>query len=619
MKKTKKPSNWKMILVFLRGQYKFFVLALALSAAATVVNALTPQIISVTIDSVLGSEDYTIPRLIRGFFTLDWLRAHPGKALLIAAAGIVIVALIHGVMVASMRTLIARGSEGFVKQMRDKLYAHIQKLPFDWHSKNQTGEIIQRCTSDVEMIRNFVTNQLIDIIRIVFLISYSLYIMFSMNVKITLVAAAFFPVIITYSCLFFRSISSRFQAADEAEGRLSTTVQENLTGVRVVKAFGRERLEIERFDVKNNKFSSLWIELGKLLSLYWSLGDLFTGAQIMTVIAVGATMAAHGEITLGMFTAFVSYNATLSWPVRGLGRILSEMSKAGVSIDRVAYILNEEEEQAPEHPQTPAMDQDIEFHDVTFKYDGMEETAAPVVRDLNFTIEKGTTFAILGSTGSGKSTMMHLLDRLYDLKDGEGSITIGGVDIRDIPQQYLRKNIGLVLQEPFLYSRNIRENIGIAEEDPSMEEIREASEIACVDEAIDTFTEGYDTIVGERGVTLSGGQKQRVAIARMLMQKAPIMVFDDSLSAVDAETDVKIRHALKERMSDATVILISHRITTLMQADRILVLKDGAVEAIGTHQELIHQPGMYRDIYEIQMSADDRALLGEGGEEDAQR
>ena len=615
MKKQKKRSNWRLIAGFLRGEYIFFIIALLLSASATVINALTPQIISVTIDSVLGSEDYTIPQLLKSFFTLEWLRANPGKALWIAAAGIVVVALVNGVCTAAMRTLIARGSEGFVKKLRDALYAHIQKLPFDWHSKHQTGEIIQRCTSDVEMIRNFVTNQLVDIIRILFLIAYSLYIMFSMNVKITLVAAAFFPAIILYSMLFFGRISSRFQDADEAEGRLSSTVQENLSGVRVVKAFGRERLEIERFEEKNEKFASLWIHLGKLLSLYWSFGDFFTGLQILTVIAVGASMAAHGEITLGMFTAFVSYNATLSWPIRGLGRILSEMSKAGVSINRVAYILNEAEEQMPEDPERPDMDQDIVFHDVTFKYDGMEKDAAPVLSHVDFTIKKGTTFAILGSTGSGKSTMMHLLDRLYDLKEGEGSITIGGVDIRRIPQDYLRGHIGLVLQEPFLYSRTIKENIGIAHENATMEEIREASAIACVDEAIDTFTEGYDTIVGERGVTLSGGQKQRVAIARMLMQKAPVMIFDDSLSAVDAETDVKIRHALKERMGDATVILISHRITTLMQADQILVLKDGAVESIGTHQELIAKPGMYRDIYEIQMSADDRQLLQEGRDE----
>ena len=341
------------------------------------------------------------------------------------------------------------------------------------------------------------------------------------------------------------------------------------------------------------------------MSVYWALGDLITGLQIMSVIAAGAAFAATGQISLGTLLAFISYNSSLTWPIRSLGRILSEMSKSGVSIDRVAYILRSQEEKVLEGAKTPPMDRDITFENVTFSYEGLK----PVVSHLNFTIKAGQTFAILGGTGSGKSTVAALLDRLYDLGPDQGRITIGGVDIRDIRQDYLRRNIGLVLQEPFLFSRTIGENIAITRPGAGLSGIRQATTIACVDEAIDTFTDGYDTIVGERGVTLSGGQKQRVAIARMLMQQAPVMIFDDSLSAVDAETDTKIRSALKERMGSATVILISHRITTLMQADEILVLKDGEVSDIGTHQELISRPGIYRDIYEIQMAAADRELL----------
>lgn len=603
-----------MVIGFLKGQYRFFALSLIFSILTTMLNALTPQIISVTIDSVIGSEGGSLPFLLRPFMDLAAMKSDPGKALGIAAISIIIVAALAGLCNCGVRTATARGSEGFVKALRDRLYEHIQKLPFNWHVQHQTGEIIQRCTSDVEVVRNFVTNQLLEVIRIVFLIVYSLIIMYSMNWQIALIATVFIPIVVAYSGIFYAKIATRFRDADEAEGYLSTTVQENLTGVRVVRAFGRERFEIERFNEKNERFSSLWIFLGKLLSVYWALGDLLTGFQILTVIAVGAVYAANGTITLGVFTAFVSYNATLIWPVRGLGRILSEMSKAGVSIDRVAYILNAEEEPIPEITKEPSLSQDITFEHVTFAYEG----AKPVLKDLNFTIPSGSTFAILGSTGSGKSTMMHLLDRLYDLSPSEGRITIGGVDIREIRQEYLRKNIGLVLQEPFLFSRSIRENIAISHEKASMDEIREATTIACVDDAIDTFTDGYDTVVGERGVTLSGGQKQRVAIARMLMQKAPIMIFDDSLSAVDAETDVKIRHALRERMGEATVILISHRITTLMQADRILVLNNGEIEAIGTHVELIKRPGMYQEIYNIQMSNSDRELL-KGGAPDADR
>ena len=613
-KKQKKENNFPLMAKFLKGNLLFFATALLCSVLSTVCNSLTPQVISVTVDSVLGTEDYTLPAVLQAFTSLDWLRANPGQTLLLAAGAIIIASLIGGLGNFGTRTATARGSEGFVKGLRDALYSHIQRLPFSWHVGHNTGEIIQRCTSDVEVIRNFFTNHLLEVIRIVFMIVYYMVIMFSMDWRIALISAVFIPVVLLYSGIFYSKISKRFRTADEAEGILSTNVQENLTGVRVVRAFGRERYEVDKFNKKNSRFSELWVELGKLMSVYWALGDLMTGLQIMSVIAVGAAFAAGGEISAGTLLAFISYNSSLTWPIRSLGRTLSEMSKSGVSIDRVAYILRAEEEKVLPEAKTPPMDKDIRFNDVTFSYEGLK----PVLSHLSFTIPAGKTFAILGGTGSGKSTVAALLDRLYDLGPGEGSITVGGVDIREIRQDYLRKNIGLVLQEPYLFSRSIGENIAITRPGAGLAGIRQATAIACVDDAIDTFSDGYDTVVGERGVTLSGGQKQRVAIARMLMQEAPIMIFDDSLSAVDAETDAKIRAALKERMGSATVILISHRITTLMQADEILVLKDGELSDIGTHHELISRPGIYKDIYDIQMAAADRQLLDEeeskGGE-----
>ena len=613
-KKQKKENNFPLMAKFLKGNLLFFATALLCSVLSTVCNSLTPQVISVTVDSVLGTEDYTLPAALQAFTSLDWLRENPGQTLLLAAGAIIIASLIGGLGNFGTRTATARGSEGFVKGLRDALYSHIQRLPFSWHVGHNTGEIIQRCTSDVEVIRNFFTNQLLEVIRIVFMIVYYMVIMFSMDWRIALISAVFIPVVLLYSGIFYSKISKRFRTADEAEGILSTNVQENLTGVRVVRAFGRERYEVDKFNKKNSRFSELWVELGKLMSVYWALGDLMTGLQIMSVIAVGAAFAANGEISAGTLLAFISYNSSLTWPIRSLGRTLSEMSKSGVSIDRVAYILRAEEEKVLPEAKTPPMDKDIRFNDVTFSYEGLK----PVLSHLSFTIPAGKTFAILGGTGSGKSTIAALLDRLYDLGPGEGSITVGGVDIREIRQDYLRKNIGLVLQEPYLFSRSIGENIAITRPGAGLAGIRQATTIACVDDAIDTFSDGYNTVVGERGVTLSGGQKQRVAIARMLMQEAPIMIFDDSLSAVDAETDAKIRAALKERMGSATVILISHRITTLMQADEILVLKDGELSDIGTHHELISRPGIYKDIYDIQMAAADRQLLDEeeskGGE-----
>ena len=443
----------------------------------------------------------------------------------------------------------------------------------------------------------------------------SFVMMFSMNVKLSCVVLLFVPIVIVYSTVFYKLIAKRFTTADEAEGELSTVVQENATGVRVVRAFGREQFEMERFDEKNNAFAKLWIRLGTLSGVYWGIGDLITGLQVVAVIIFGVVEAVNGFISVGEFIAFAAYNSTLVWPIRGLGRILSDMSKAGVSFERVDYIIRSQEEEYGKESvknneafdastyEVPAYD--ISFHHVSFAY----EEGKDVLQDISFTVPEGRTFGILGGTGSGKSTVIQLLSRLYELKDNKGSISIGGREIKDIPIEELRRNIGMVLQEPFLYSRTIRENIAASVPDASMDEIRYAAQIACIDEAIMSFPDGYETLVGERGVTLSGGQKQRIAIARMLLQKAPIMVFDDSLSAVDSQTDYNIRRALKENMKEATVILISHRVTSLMGADEIMVLHQGKIEECGTHGELIQRNGIYRKIYEIQMSRDDRKKM----------
>ncbi|MBR5537840.1 MAG: ABC transporter ATP-binding protein [Clostridia bacterium] len=598
-----------LIARYLRGCWHFFAIGLVFACLSMALNALTPQIIRLTVDSILGEQAPELPARVLEWLRWDSLRQQPVRALWLAAAGVMAVAVLRGVCSFGQRLNLSKGSETYVKAIRDDLYRHIQHLTFAWHKAHPTGDIIQRCTSDVDVIRSFVCNQMVEVVRTVFLICLYLSIMFSMNLRLSLVALAFIPIVGLSSGVFYAKISSRFKAADEAEGELTTCAQENLTGVRVVRAFGREKFEEDKFGAKNHAFSALWIKLGKLLSVYWASGTLLTSLQVMTIILFGIVETVNGRMTLGAFMAFIAYNESLAWPVRSLGRVLSEMSKAGVSMDRVGYILHSREEQDAPGAVEPVLG-DIVFDGVTFGYEGQE-----VLKDVSFTIKQGETFAILGGTGSGKSTLVHLLDRLYDLKDGQGAITMGGVDIRQMQREALRKNIGLVLQEPFLFSQTIGENITATRPGSSFDEMRAAAAIACVDDAITAFPEGYETVVGERGVTLSGGQKQRVAIARMLMQQAPVMIFDDSLSAVDAETDTKIRTALRETLDSATVILVSHRITTLMQADRILVLDDGRVSDLGTHQELISRPGIYKDIYDIQMRSDDRALIMEGGEQ----
>lgn len=581
-----KNRKIQLTLRFFSGAKRYFAVAVIASFVTTVFNSLTPQIFRFTIDSVLDGDKY------------PYLAQH----LWIIAGILVGVAMLSGVSMFFSRFFTARAGENFAENMRNALYTHVQRLPATWHDKNQTGDIIQRCTSDVEVIRNFVVTQLLEVFRTVFLIGVSFAMMCSMNRKLSGIVLLFVPAIVAYSAIFYRLIARRFTDADEAEGELSTVVQENATGVRVVRAFGREQYEMERFRKKNDAFAKLWIRLGTLSGLYWGMGDLITGLQVITVIVVGALEAVNGNISVGEFIAFASYNTALVWPVRGLGRILSDMSKAGVSFERVDYIIKAGEEPYGQKEKEKLSNFDIEFSHVSFSY----EEGQQVLSDVSFHIPQGKVFGILGGTGSGKSTVTQLLARFYELKEGEGKISLGGQDIRKIPLETLRRNVAMVLQEPFLYSRTIRENIAASNPEATFEEIRNAAKIACVDDAIMSFPDGYDTLVGERGVTLSGGQRQRVAIARMLLQKAPVLIFDDSLSAVDAETDSLIRKALSVHMKGSTVILISHRITTLMAADEIMVLKQGRAEEMGTHSELIVKNGIYRKIYEIQMSHDDR-------------
>ena len=603
MKNSNDQRYTKLSLVkhFLHGSLHFFILSILSSFAVTLLEMVIPQIIRASVDSVIGTKPFSFPAIVTR--RIDALGGAPffRENFLYIALVIIIIAATAAVFKYCTNICNSKGSEKLMQTMRDQLFAHVQKLPFAWHMKNQTGDIIQRCTSDVERVKIFVAEQLTSIIRIVILMTLSLTFMFAMDGRLTTIAVCSIPIIIAYSAFFHSRIGRRFQECDENEGVLSTIAQENLTGVRVVRAFGREKFEKDRFEKQNTYYANLWVTLMKLMSAFWGAGDLISGLQVMLILVLGCVYCVQGTLSTGEFIAFLSYNSMLIWPVRQLGRVISEMSKAGVSIDRIMYIMNSSLEEDKPGAVTPDMHGDIVFDHVTFGYD----EGAAILEDINFTIPQGTTFGILGSTGSGKSTLVHLLNRLYDLPAESGKITIGGVDIADMKAQWVRENIGMVLQEPFLFSRTISENIGITEDNMPMEEIRHAARIACVDDAITEFAKGYDTIVGERGVTLSGGQKQRTAIARMLTQKAPIMVFDDSLSAVDSETDAKIRQALRKNLGDSTVILISHRVTTLMQAEKIMVLDQGRIAEMGSHDELMAKNGIYRKIYDLQFSLDE--------------
>ena len=585
-----------MIIEFLRGCKRYYLLGTLASLLAIVLDMIIPQIIKVTVDSVLDTRPFDLPQAAVSFIERIGGREYLRQHILLIALTAIFVAAVTAVVKYCNRVFNTKGAEVMSETMRDTLFSHIQKLPFSWHMKIQTGDIIQRCTSDVNTIKTFLSEHLSSTVRIVLLLIVTLFFMYPMNFKLATVALCSVPVIMSYSIFFRTKIEHLFRECDENEGILSTIAQENLTSVRVVRAFGRERFEKDKFEAQNMIYTNHWLKLCKYLSVFWGLGDFVSGFQVMIIITYGSILCVRGEISPGAFIAFISYNSMLIWPVRQLSRVVAELSKAGVSINRLFWIMQSEEEKTLPQAEKVDMSGDIRFEHVTFGFEGSRD----VLSDVSFEIKAGTVFGILGGTGSGKSTLMHLLNRLYDLPEGGGRITVGGVDTRDIDPHWVRENVSIVLQEPFLFSRTIAENIGIAGDDRSMEDIRHASRTAFLDETIMSFSKGYDTVVGERGVTLSGGQKQRAAIARSIIKKAPVLVFDDSLSAVDTETDAKIQSALKERFAGTTVIIISHRITTLMQADRILVLDKGRVAEIGTHNELCAANGIYKKVFDMQ-------------------
>lgn len=632
------PTTTGMIRHFLRGSLHCFLLSVLFSMLVSLFDLINPKVIGFTVDSIIGDGKPALPAFVPFPVPVAFFRHHLGAVALTVAA----LALAAAVFRYLSKLMNTRGSETLLETMRNELFSHILRLPFTWYNENQTGDIIQRCTSDVETVRAFVSEQLTQLLRVVILIVMALVFMAGINGTMTLISFLFIPVIVLYSFVFHHQIGATFEKADSEEGRLSSMTQENLTGVRVVRAFGRERYEQERFERQNSYYTSIWVRLMRILSVYWSFGDFFSGLQTLTAIVLGAVFCVRGVITEGDFIAFSTYNSMLVWPVRSLGRVISEMAKVGVSVDRIRAVMNASEEpmdapdrnaQALSGKTADPFAGDICFENVHFRYGSGSDTE--VLRDVSFRVKAGTTTGILGGTGSGKSTIAWLLDRLYDLPEGCGRITIGGVDIASMSRREVRAHVGLVLQEPFLFSRTLYDNIRIAENGAEVvtpesgegipedrkrgsgrpaasDPVRAAASDACLDKTIASFPDGYDTVVGERGVTLSGGQKQRTAIAQTLIRHTPVLVFDDSLSAVDAETDAEIRRALRERTRNATVLLIAHRITTLMQADQIIVLEHGRIAQQGTHEELIRQPGIYQTIYRLQVS---QGLMGNNEEE----
>lgn len=589
----------KKLLKLTKGNRLLYMAAILSIAAATFVAMLEPMVMKITIDSIIGGKPLDVPAPIEKLVLMVGGTKVLWRNLWICSLSLVTLTCTRGIFLFLRGKLSAQAAENIARNMRVKLYDHIQNLPYGYHIKAESGDLIQRCTSDVDTVRKFFASQMVEIGRAFFIVTFAVIMMLSLNKKMTVIAMVIVPVIFIFSYVFFHKIKNTFEKADTQEGVLTSVLQENLSGVRVVKAFGRQNFEIEKYEKENIKYRDLNFKLINLLSNYWSTSDILCMTQIGLVLVSGIYFAVNGEISLGTLVVFNTYEGMLLWPVRQLGRILSDMGKMSVSLGRISNILDEPVEQEHGKSLKPDIKGEISFENVNFEYEKNNE----ILKDISFTVKKGETVAIVGPTGSGKSSLVHLLLRLYDYNSG--SIKIDGVELSDIERKHIRGNIGIVLQEPFLYSRTIKENIKMAKLDSEDIEIHNAATVAAVHNVITSFEKGYDTIVGEKGVTLSGGQRQRVAIARTLIKDMPILIFDDSLSAVDAETDRVIREELKKKSEDNTTFIISHRISTVMAADKIIVLNHGKIECIGTHEMLIKKDGIYKRIWEIQTSLDE--------------
>ena len=578
LSKRRIVGMWRM----LTGYRAIFVGAFLSVGLAAVCQTVFYYLLAYFVDDVLGVE------AMRGM--LPWV-----------AAGFLGLALAQGTFTFMGGRWAAKTSESVIRRLRDYLYDHVQRLTFTYHDKTPTGDLIQRSTSDVDTLRRFFGEESIGLGRIVMLFIVNFAALLTLNVRLALISVVVVPLVVGISIYFFRKIGQRYEVFQEEEAKLSTTLQENLSGVRVVRAFARQEYEREKFEVTNRGRYVSGRRLLLLHAIYWPSTDIIVGVQLVIGYAVGATMAINGTITVGTFLAYMGMLTWIMWPIRNIGRLIVQMSMALVSFDRVSEIIRVDREPLDVGTFRPdgRIKGEVVFDDVRFAY--AEDMA--VLNGITFRVEPGQAVALVGATGSGKTSLVNLLPRFYEY---QGSIRIDGVELRDYTRRDLREQIGFVLQEPFLFSRTIKENImyGVHRE-VTDEDVYRAAQAAAVHDVILRFPEGYDTVVGEKGVTLSGGQKQRVTLARTLLKDPAILILDDATSSVDTETEAAIRDALEELMPGRTTFIIAHRVQTVMYADLIVVLDKGRIVQSGTHEELLEQEGTYRRIYDLQSQIED--------------
>lgn len=588
-------SPIRLLWSLMRGYRLLYGLAILALLIHTAVGYLVPLVASGTIDYALSGEpvENSLPaRAIQMLGGESAVRDNLWRP----ALAIVLLTMLGGLFHYLKGHLSALASDGIARRLKDRLFDHLQRLPSAYHDKADSGDTIQRCTSDVETLRLALASQVVDVGNALLLLLTAIPLMIFLDGRMTVASFVLLGPIIFFGFFFFARVRDTFQQVDEAEGKVTRVVQENLTGLRVVRAFARQEFEIGKFAEPNQLYRDRQLRLLRILAYYWSVSDFIVLLQQGIVLLVGIHFISTGTLTVGTLFAFMMFLNLLLWPVRQMGRTLTDLGKSVVALTRVGQILSEAEESTPAAPKVPlaAPTGRIEVRDLVFGH--AEGHAA--INGISFTVEPGQTLAILGPSGAGKSTLMHLLLRLYDYQ--EGTIHLDGLELREVDRRWVRAQFSVVMQEPFLYSKTIGENIRLGRTSAEPRDVLSAARMAHIDETIQTFPQGYETLVGERGITLSGGQRQRVALARALLREAPVLLLDDALSAVDAETEATILDALRQRHGKRTTLVIAHRLSTLAHADHIIVLDAGRILQRGSHAELVRQDGLYRRLWEIQ-------------------
>ena len=593
------------------GKYsRYYVFSSVLLIVAIFVRMLEPKVLQIAVDKVIvyfqsGGKISFVPEDPITKFLYSLLPSFSMENLNSILIGIglifLVISLIRGAFAFTSSAITASSTEKAMKELRDRLFSHIQALPIAYHSKTPTGELIQRCTGDVETIRKFAASQIVDVIRLSALFIGSFIMMATIDFQYALIAVAFAPILMAGSVLFFRQETKVWNQHELEQDKLSILAQENISGIRVVKAFAKEDFEIDKFTKQNEEKRKWGIKLNNLHRIFWPSSDMLVHVQMAITLFVGGYFTLTNRLSVGEFTAFYTYSMLVTWPMRRLGQLISEMGMATVALKRLYSILETEREDYS-GGSVESLNGEVEFENVSFKY--TEEDKGHVLDNVSFRVKTGQKIALLGPTGAGKSTIISLLMRFFE--PDSGTIKIDGKNIKEYSKEFLRRRIGVVLQKPFLFSTSIKSNIAYTKPDSHIDEVVEAAHAAKIHDVItDIFPQSYDTIVGEKGVTLSGGQKQRVTIARTLLKDPDILVLDDSTSAVDSETEFEIQKALRTLTKNKTAFIIAHRITSIQDCDKIIVLDKGRVVEEGTHDELIENGGFYKKIFDIQVSVED--------------